>query len=91
MSELGLRSTSHHHNNSEIMKMSRARLFICQVRGHKIKLPKFEYQVLRTRERILDASEAPPVSSFTFASKNGVSALPVIFLSLRIQFHKCKT
>lgn len=90
MSELELRSTSQNHN-SKIIKMSRARLFICQFRGHKIKLPKFEYQVLRTGKRILDAREAPPVSSFTFASKNGVSALPVIFLSLRIQFHICKT
>lgn len=37
------------------------------------------------RERILEASEAPPVSSFTLASKKGVSALPIIFLSLMIQ------
>lgn len=35
------------------------------------------------RERILEASEKPPVSSFTLASKKGVSALPVIFFSLR--------
>lgn len=31
---------------------------------------------------MLEASEAPPVNSLTLASKKGVSALPVIFLSL---------
>jgi hypothetical protein len=37
------------------------------------------------RKRILAASEAPPVSSFTLASRKGVSAFPVILLSLRMQ------
>ena len=34
--------------------------------------------------RILDASEAPPVKSFTLASKNGVTAFPVILFSLQV-------
>lgn len=36
-------------------------------------------------KRILEDREAPPVSSFTLASKKGVSAFPLTFLSLRLQ------
>lgn len=42
-------------------------------------------QPIRTKIRILEAREVPPVSSFTLASRKGVSALPVIFFSLMTQ------
>ena len=35
-------------------------------------------------KKILEDREAPPVSSFTLESKKGVSAFPVMFLSLRL-------
>lgn len=44
-----------------------------------------------SRERILAASDVPPVNSFTRASKNGVSALPVMFCSLAKTKFRCQT
>lgn len=63
------------------IKIGRVKLCRDQVHDHQIKLQKF--RVLRAIGRILEANEDPPVSSFTLASKKGVSALPVMFFSLR--------
>lgn len=52
---------------------------------HTVKLWYNNVFVEKLQKRILEASEAPPVSAFTLSSKKGVWAFPDILFSLQVK------